>query len=49
MAARWGVTSYPRTFLVDREGRLARVFEGSIDRRQLEAAAAPLLAPGCRE
>jgi cytochrome c biogenesis protein CcmG/thiol:disulfide interchange protein DsbE len=49
VAAAWGVAAYPRTFLLDREGRLARVFEGPLDRVQLEAAAAPLLAPGCRE
>jgi len=49
VAEAWGVTAYPRTFLLDREGRLARVFEGTVDRDQLEAAAAPLLAPGCRE
>ncbi len=48
VATAWGVTAYPRTFLLDREGRVARVFEGALDRRELEAAAAPLLAPGCR-
>ncbi len=49
VAAAWGVTAYPRTFLLDREGRVARVFEGALDRRRLEEASAPLLAPGCRE
>jgi hypothetical protein len=49
LAAAWGVSAYPRTFLLDREGRLARVFEGAIDRAQLERAAAPLLDPACRE
>ena len=49
VAAGWGVAGYPRTVLVDRQGKVARVFEGPVDRRQLEAAAAPLLAPGCRE
>jgi cytochrome c biogenesis protein CcmG/thiol:disulfide interchange protein DsbE len=48
VAAAWGVTAYPRTFLLDREGRLARVFDGPLDRQQLEAATAPMLAPGCR-
>ncbi len=49
LAAAWGVSAYPRTFLLDREGRLARVFEGAIDQAQLERAAAPLLDPACRE
>jgi cytochrome c biogenesis protein CcmG/thiol:disulfide interchange protein DsbE len=49
VAAGWGVSAYPRTFLLDREGRVDRVFDGPITRSQLEAAAAPLLAPGCRE
>jgi len=26
-----------------------KIFEGELDRRELEAAAAPLLEPGCRE
>jgi cytochrome c biogenesis protein CcmG, thiol:disulfide interchange protein DsbE len=47
VATAWGVTAYPRTFLIDREGRLKRVFEGALDRRQIEVAAAPLLAPSC--
>jgi len=49
VAAAWGVTAYPRTFLLDREGRVARVFEGALDRRQLEEASTPLLAPGCQD
>jgi peroxiredoxin len=49
VAAAWGVTAYPRSFLLDRDGRVERVFDGPLDRRQLEAAAAPLLAPGCPE
>ena len=47
VAAGWGVSAYPRTFLLDREGRLARIFEGALDRAELEAAAAPLLDHGC--
>lgn len=47
VATAWGVTAYPRSFLLDREGRVDRVFEGALDRRQIEAATAPLLAPGC--
>jgi cytochrome c biogenesis protein CcmG, thiol:disulfide interchange protein DsbE len=48
VATAWGVTGYPRTFLLDREGRVARVFEGALDRPTLEGAAAPLLDPACR-
>jgi peroxiredoxin len=47
VASAWGVTAYPRSFLLDREGRVERIFQGPIDRRQLAAASAPLLAPGC--
>ncbi len=47
VATAWGVTAYPRSFLLDREGRLAQVFEGALDRGQIEAATAPLLAPSC--
>jgi cytochrome c biogenesis protein CcmG/thiol:disulfide interchange protein DsbE len=49
LASAWGVTAYPRTFLLDREGRLAQVFEGGLDQAGLERAAAPLLDPACRE
>jgi cytochrome c biogenesis protein CcmG/thiol:disulfide interchange protein DsbE len=49
VAAAWGVRAYPRSFLLDREGRVDRVFEGELDRDRLAAATAPLLAPGCRE
>jgi peroxiredoxin len=48
VASAWGVTAYPRSFLLDREGRLDRVFEGALDRRQIAAAAGPLLAPDCQ-
>jgi peroxiredoxin len=47
-AAAWGVTGYPRTFLVDREGRIDTVFFGAVDRARLLAAAGPLLDPACR-
>jgi cytochrome c biogenesis protein CcmG/thiol:disulfide interchange protein DsbE len=49
VATAWGVTAYPRTFLLDREGKVSRIFEGPLDRSQLEAAAEPLLDAGCRE
>ncbi len=48
VAAAWGVAGYPRTYLLDREGRVARVFEGALDRHSLEEAVAPLRDPACR-
>jgi cytochrome c biogenesis protein CcmG/thiol:disulfide interchange protein DsbE len=48
VAAAWGVAGYPRTYLLDREGRVARIFEGALDRASLEAAVAPLRDPACR-
>lgn len=46
-AAAWQVTAYPRTYLVDAEGKVRQVFDGPVSRRELEAAAAPLLPPSC--
>ncbi|HET7040088.1 MAG TPA: TlpA disulfide reductase family protein [Gemmatimonadales bacterium] len=43
-AADWRVPGYPRSYLVDREGRVQRVFDGALSRRKLEEAAAPHLA-----
>jgi cytochrome c biogenesis protein CcmG/thiol:disulfide interchange protein DsbE len=40
----YGIAAYPRTFLVDVKGRLRTTFQGMVDRAQLEAAIAPLLA-----
>jgi cytochrome c biogenesis protein CcmG/thiol:disulfide interchange protein DsbE len=38
----WGVTGFPETFVVDREGRVVEAFKGAVssdeDRAQLEAA-----------
>jgi cytochrome c biogenesis protein CcmG/thiol:disulfide interchange protein DsbE len=38
------IPAYPRTFLIDVRGRLRKTFQGMVDRAQLEAALAPLLA-----
>ena len=38
------ITAYPRTFLIDVDGRIRKVFEGEVDRADLEAGLAPLLA-----
>ncbi|HEY6106633.1 MAG TPA: TlpA disulfide reductase family protein [Anaeromyxobacteraceae bacterium] len=45
-AAEWHVPGYPRSYLVDREGRVRRVFDGALSRRRLEEATAPHLAAG---
>ena len=38
------IPGYPRTFLVDVNGLIRKVFEGAVDRDELERALAPLLA-----
>jgi len=43
-AADWRVPGYPRSYLVDREGRVQRVFDGALSRRRLSEAARPHLA-----
>lgn len=43
----WQVRSIPRTFVLDAEGRVRRVFRGAIDRRQLAQAVEPLLPASC--
>lgn len=51
VAARYGVSSYPQTFLIDANGKVQRVFNGAIRREALEEALKPLLEsaqPTCR-
>jgi cytochrome c biogenesis protein CcmG/thiol:disulfide interchange protein DsbE len=43
----WRVIGYPRTYLVDAEGNVRRVFEGAVSKRQLEEAVRPLLPASC--
>jgi cytochrome c biogenesis protein CcmG/thiol:disulfide interchange protein DsbE len=43
----WRVQAYPRTYVVDAEGRVARVFMGGVTREDLEEAVAPLLPRTC--
>jgi cytochrome c biogenesis protein CcmG/thiol:disulfide interchange protein DsbE len=43
----WRVPGYPRTFIVDAEGKVRRVFEGAVRKRELEEAIRPLLPPTC--
>jgi cytochrome c biogenesis protein CcmG, thiol:disulfide interchange protein DsbE len=38
------IPAYPRTFLIDVDGRVRKVFEGAVDRGDLERALAPLLS-----
>jgi cytochrome c biogenesis protein CcmG, thiol:disulfide interchange protein DsbE len=46
-ASDWHVPGYPRSYLLDREGRVRRVFDGAISRSTLEEAVGPhLLASG---
>ena len=43
----WNVSSYPHTFVVDAEGKIRRVFQGAVDRSDLEQAVLPLLPSAC--
>ncbi len=38
------IPGYPRTFLIDVDGRIRKVFEGAVEREQFEEALLPLLA-----
>jgi cytochrome c biogenesis protein CcmG, thiol:disulfide interchange protein DsbE len=38
------IPGYPRTFLIDVDGRIRNVFEGAVERDELEKALTPLLA-----
>ncbi len=43
----WRVPGYPRTYLLDRDGKIRHVFEGALRKRQLEEAIRPLLPDAC--
>lgn len=43
----WGVPAFPRTYLVDPEGKVRQVFSGALDERALTEAIAPLLPATC--
>jgi cytochrome c biogenesis protein CcmG/thiol:disulfide interchange protein DsbE len=45
--APWRVVGYPRTYLVDAEGNVRRVFQGAVRKRELEEAVRPLLPASC--
>lgn len=46
-AAAWKVAGYPRTYLLDPEGRVRQVFEGALRRDELEGAVARLRPASC--
>jgi cytochrome c biogenesis protein CcmG/thiol:disulfide interchange protein DsbE len=43
----WRVQAFPRTYLVDAEGKVRRVFQGALRKEQLEEAIRPLLPASC--
>jgi cytochrome c biogenesis protein CcmG/thiol:disulfide interchange protein DsbE len=43
----WDVNGYPRTYLVDAEGKIRRVFRGALAKEELARAIAPLLPSSC--
>ena len=45
----WNVQGYPRTYLVDAEGKLRQVFVGGLSGADLEEAIRPLLPASCPE
>jgi cytochrome c biogenesis protein CcmG/thiol:disulfide interchange protein DsbE len=47
VARAFGVTGYPRTYLVDAEGKVRKAFSGKISRERLEQALAPLVPATC--
>jgi cytochrome c biogenesis protein CcmG/thiol:disulfide interchange protein DsbE len=43
MRADWGAVSYPETFVIDRQGRVAALFRGPVDEEFMRRAVAPVL------
>lgn len=43
----WSVRSFPRTFVLDTQGRVRRVFRGMIGKEELAQAVDPLLPRSC--
>lgn len=43
----WGVRGYPRTYVVDVEGKVRHVFAGAVGQRELTDAILPLLPERC--
>jgi cytochrome c biogenesis protein CcmG/thiol:disulfide interchange protein DsbE len=42
------IPGYPRTYLIDHQGNVRKVFEGTVEQAELEAALGPLLAEAPR-
>jgi cytochrome c biogenesis protein CcmG/thiol:disulfide interchange protein DsbE len=47
VARAYGVTGLPRTYLIDAEGIVRKVFSGRVTRAQLEKAIAPFVPASC--
>ena len=47
VARAYGVTGLPRTYLIDAEGNVRKVFSGRVTRAQLEKAIAPFVPASC--
>jgi cytochrome c biogenesis protein CcmG/thiol:disulfide interchange protein DsbE len=46
-ALAWSVAGFPSSFLVDTDGKVARVFQGAVSKRQVLEAMRPLLPARC--
>jgi cytochrome c biogenesis protein CcmG/thiol:disulfide interchange protein DsbE len=47
VARSYQVTGYPRTYVIDAEGKVRKIFTGMISRERLEAALAPHVPASC--
>lgn len=47
VARAFGVTGYPRTYVIDAGGRIQQIFTGMVSRERLEAALAPHVPASC--
>ncbi len=47
VARAYAVTGYPRTYVIDADGRVRKIFTGRVSRERLEAALAPHIPASC--
>jgi cytochrome c biogenesis protein CcmG/thiol:disulfide interchange protein DsbE len=47
VARAYGVTGYPRTYVIDAEGTVRQIFSGIVSRERLEAALGPYVPAAC--